>query len=186
MTVQPRDRSVSIAASPVDEGADPPDWPNTPAAIPDATSDTRMLSMLVWVRAVLANASVKLPPFILSNSPAGIVVRLGQRRHALLKLVPADVSIRGKIVRLEQACQARLKLVPADVLMSGKLVRLLQSYQASLKLVPADVLMSGKLVRLLQLYQARSKSVPEDVSIRGKLVISDQSCQKLLKSVTAP
>jgi len=28
--------------------------------------------------------------------------------------------------------------------------------------------------------------VPEDVSIRGKLVISDQSCQKLLKLVTAP
>ena len=67
---------MSIAASPVDEGADPPDWPNTPAAIPDATSDTRMLSMLVWVSAVFVNASLKYPPLTLSNSPAGIVVRL--------------------------------------------------------------------------------------------------------------
>ena len=78
MTVQPRDRSVSIAASPVDEGADPPDWSNTPAAIPDATSDTRMLSMLVWVRAVPVNASSKLPPFILSKALAGKLVRLVQ------------------------------------------------------------------------------------------------------------
>jgi len=38
----------------------------------------------------------------------------------------------------------------------------------------------------VQSLQARSKLVPEDVSIRGKLVISDQFCQKLLKSVTAP
>ena len=78
MTVHPRDRSVVIAASPVDEGADPPDWPNTPAAIPDATSDTRMLSMLVWVSAVYANASPKLPPFILSKALAGKLVRLEQ------------------------------------------------------------------------------------------------------------
>ena len=102
MTVHPRDRSVVIAASPVDEGADPPDWSNTrvPALIPDATSDTRMLSMLVCVRAVLVNASAKFPPFTLSNSPAGIVVRLEQLRQALLKLVPEDVSISGKLVRL--------------------------------------------------------------------------------------
>ena len=46
--------------------------------------------------------------------------------------------------------------------------------------------MSGKLVRLVQSFQAKEKSVPEDVLIRGKLVISDQSLQKLLKSVTAP
>ena len=67
---------MSIAASPVDEGADPPDWLNTPAAMPDATSDTRMLSMLVWVREVLSNASVKFPPFILSKALAGKLVRL--------------------------------------------------------------------------------------------------------------
>jgi len=84
VTVQPRDRSVSIAASPAADGAEPPDWPNTrvPVAIPDATSDTRMLSMLVWVKAVLVNASVKSPPFTLSNSPAGIVVRLEQLYQA--------------------------------------------------------------------------------------------------------
>ena len=44
----------------------------------------------------------------------------------------------------------------------------------------------GKLVRLEQPYQANLKLVPDDVSISGKLVISDQFCQKLPKSVTAP
>ena len=101
MTVQPRDRSVSIAASPVDEGADPPDWLNTrvPALIPDATSDTRMLSMLVCVSAVLVNASVKFPPLTLSKALAGKFVRLAQSRQVCLKLVPEDVSISGKLVR---------------------------------------------------------------------------------------
>ena len=102
MTVQPRDRSVSIAASPVEDGDEPPDWSNTrvPAAIPDATSDTRMLSMLVWVRAVLVNVSVKSPPFTLSKMFAGKLVRLVQLYQAASKRVPADVSISGKLVRL--------------------------------------------------------------------------------------
>ena len=132
MTVQPRDRSVSIAASPVEDGAEPPDWLNTrvPVAMPDVTSDTRTLSMLVWVRSVFVNASVKSPPWILSNSPAGIVVRLVQPYQASKKLVPADVSIRGKLVRLVQPSQADLKLVPADVSIRGKLVRLVQPNQA--------------------------------------------------------
>ena len=81
MTVQPRERSVSIAGWPVPtDGAEPPDWLNTrvPAAIPDATSDTNTLSMLVWVRAVPVNASVKSPPFILSKALAGKLVRLVQ------------------------------------------------------------------------------------------------------------
>jgi len=84
VTVQPRDRSVSIAASPVEDGAEPPDWPNTrvPVAMPDVTSDTRMLSMLVWVRSVFVNASVKIPPFTLSKMFAGKLVRLEQSRHA--------------------------------------------------------------------------------------------------------
>ena len=108
VTVHPRERSVVIAASPVADGADPPDWSNTrvPAAIPDATSDTTTLSMLVSVRAVLVKASVKSPPLILSKALA------------------------GKLVRLVQFCQAREKSVPDDVSMSGKLVRLLQLYQA--------------------------------------------------------
>ena len=108
VTVHPRERSVVIAASPVDEGADPPDWSNTrvPAAIPDATSDTRMLSMLVSVRAVFANALVKSPPFILSKALAGKLVRLEQLYHAAPKSVPADVSMRGKLVRLEQPSHA--------------------------------------------------------------------------------
>jgi len=78
VTVQPRDRSVSIAASPVDDGAEPPDWSNTPAAIPDATRETRMLSMLVCVSAVFVNASVKFPPLTLSKALAGKLVRLLQ------------------------------------------------------------------------------------------------------------
>jgi len=83
VTVQPRDRSVVIAASPVADGADPPDWLNTrvPAAIPDATSDTRMLSMLVCVRLVFVNALLKFPPFILSNAFAGKLVRLEHPCH---------------------------------------------------------------------------------------------------------
>ena len=104
MTLQPRDRSVSIAASPVEDGADPPDWPNTrvPAAIPDARRETRMLSMLVWVSAVFVNASVKSPPLTLSKALAGKLVRLVQLNHALAKLVPEDVSMSGKLVRLVQ------------------------------------------------------------------------------------
>ena len=188
MTVQPRDRSVSIAASPVADGAEPPDWSNTrvPAAIPDATSDTRMLSMLVWVSAVFVNAPIKFPPLTLSKALAGKLVRLEQPSHALTKSVPADVSIRGKLVRLVQLSQATLKLVPADVSISGKLVRLEQPRQAAKKLVPADVSIRGKLVRLEQLSQAASKLVPDDVSIRGKEVSSDHSRQKTLKSVTEP
>jgi len=80
--------------------------------MPDATSDTRMLSMLVSVSAVFVNASVKSPPFILSKALAGKLVRLLQLYQAKLKRVPADVSIRGKLVRLEQSYQVWLKLVP--------------------------------------------------------------------------
>ena len=85
-----------------------------------------MLSMLVWVSAVFSNALVKFPPLTLSNSPAGIVVRLVQENHARVKLVPADVSMSGKLVRPEQPRHAPVKLVPADVSMSGKMVRLEQ------------------------------------------------------------
>ena len=130
--------------------------------MPDVTSDTRMLSMLVCVRAVSVNASAKSPPLTLSKALAGKLVRLLQLNQVKLKSVPADVSIRGKIVRLEQRNQAKLKSVPADV---------------SIK---------GKLVRPEQLRQVWSNSIPADVSIRGKLVSSDQSRQKLLKLVTAP
>ena len=94
--------------------------------MPDATSDTRMLSMLVWLRAVLVNASVKLPPFMLSKALAGKLVRLEQFCQVWLKLVPADVSIRGKLVRLSHLYQAASKLVPDEVSIRGKGVRLSQ------------------------------------------------------------
>jgi len=89
--------------------------------------------MLVWVRAVFVNASVKLPPFILSKALAGKLVRLLQSCHALAKLVPEDVSMSGKLVRLEQSRQAASKLIPKDVSISGKLVRLEQLYHAWVK-----------------------------------------------------
>jgi len=85
-----------------------------------------MLSMLVWVRAVPVNASVKSPPLTLSKMFAGKLVRLLQFFQVWLKLVPADVLIRGKLVRLSHLYQAAKKLVPADVSIGGKLVRLLQ------------------------------------------------------------
>ena len=118
--------------------------------MPDATSDTRMLSMLVSVRSVLVNASVKSPPLTLSKALAGKLVRLEQLRQALPKSVPEDVSIRGKLVRLEQACHAFRKIIPEDVSIRGKLVRLEQSRQVWSKLVPEDVSIGGKLVRLEQ------------------------------------
>ena len=98
--------------------------------MPDATSDTRMLSMLVWVSAVSLNASVKSPPFTLSKALAGKLVRLEQSCQARSKLVPDDVSIRGKLVRLEQPNHAWIKPVTDDVSIRGKLVRLEQSRQA--------------------------------------------------------
>ena len=105
--------------------------------MPDATSDTRMLSMLVCVREVLANASVKFPPLTLSKALAGKLVRLKQRSHASRKLVPDDVSIRGKLVRLVQSRQAYEKSVPDDVSMGGKLVISDQSLQKRVKSVTA-------------------------------------------------
>ena len=98
--------------------------------MPDVTRETRMLSMLVWVRAVFANAAVKFPPFILSKALSGKLVRLLQSRHAWLKIVPDEVSISGKLVRLEQSRQAATKLVPDEVSIKGKIVRLLQLSQA--------------------------------------------------------
>jgi len=74
--------------------------------MPDATRETRMLSMLVCVRAVFLNASLNFPPFTLSKALAGKLARLLQPYHALSKSVPADVSIRGKLVRLVQFRQA--------------------------------------------------------------------------------
>ena len=97
--------------------------------MPDVTSDTRMLSMLVWVSAVSLNASVKSPPFTLSKALAGKLVRLLQPRQVWLKLVPEDVSIGGKLVRLVQPYHAAKKSSPLDVSIRGKLVRLVQSCQ---------------------------------------------------------
>ena len=74
--------------------------------MPDATRETRMLSMLVCVSAVFVNALVNFPPFISSKALAGKLVRLLQSYHASRKLVPEDVSMSGKLVRLVQANQA--------------------------------------------------------------------------------
>ena len=73
--------------------------------MPDVTSDTRMLSMLVCVSAVFLNAPLKFPPFTLSKALAGKLVRLEQPFHASRKLSPEDVSMSGKLVRLVQLYQ---------------------------------------------------------------------------------
>ena len=99
--------------------------------MPDATSDTNTLSMLVCVSAVFKNALAKFPPLTLSKALAGKLVRLEQPYQARKKSVPEDVSMSGKLVMLLQSRQALLKLVPADVSIRGKLVRLLQSRQAA-------------------------------------------------------
>ena len=44
---------------------------------------------------------------------SGKLVRLEQLRHASLKLVPADVLIRGKLVISDQSFQKLSKLVTA-------------------------------------------------------------------------
>ena len=76
MTVQPRERRVSIAASPVDDGADPPDWSNflVPVVMPEVTKETNIPSMLASDKLVLVKASVKSPPLILSKALAGKLV----------------------------------------------------------------------------------------------------------------
>ena len=68
---------------------------------------------------------------------SGNLVRPVQPRHALAKLVPEDVSIRGKLVRLLHLYQAKLKSVPEDVSIKGKLVISDQSRQKLLKFVTA-------------------------------------------------
>ena len=50
--------------------------------MPDVTSDTRMLLMLVCVRAVFKNALAKFPPLTLSKALAGKFVRMMQLNHA--------------------------------------------------------------------------------------------------------
>ena len=99
------------------------------------SKDTRMLSMLVWLRAQLNQALVKFVAVQVSNIPAGKEVRLVQLFQASLKLVPLLTLRRGKEVRLVQLYQALLKLVPLLTSSSGKVVRLVQLAQALVKLV---------------------------------------------------
>ena len=119
---------MSIAASPVDDGAEPPDWSNAlvPESMPEVASDTRILSIDSCDRLVSVKASVKSPPLILSKALAGKLVNEVQLRHAKIKLVPLDVSINGKLVNEVQLFHAASKLVPLDVSINGKLVNELQ------------------------------------------------------------
>ena len=99
VTVQPRDRSVSIAASPIADGADPPLWLKTlvPELIPDATRDTRIPSIDVWFRFVLLNACVKSPPLTLSKEWAGKLASEVHPDHVYPKLVPLEKLSSGKL-----------------------------------------------------------------------------------------
>ena len=99
---------MSIAASPVDDGAEPPDWSNAlvPESMPEVASDTRILSIDSCDRLVSVKASVKSPPLILSKALAGKLVNEVQLSHAKLKRVPLEVSINGKLVSDEQSRHA--------------------------------------------------------------------------------
>ena len=112
------------------EGAEPPDWPNriVPVETPEATKDTRIPSILAWVRAVLLKALKKSPPFILSKALAGKLVSEVHPLHVLAKCVPLEVSISGKLVSEVQLYHVLEKLVPLEVSISGKLVSEVQRY----------------------------------------------------------
>jgi len=69
--------------------------------------------------------------FQLSKNPAGKLVREVQFSHALMKVVPDEVSIKGKDVRELQLNHALLKLVPDEVSIKGKDVREEQLYHAA-------------------------------------------------------
>ena len=58
--------------------------------------------MLVWSRFVLRKAFVKSPPLIVSKAFAGKLVSDEQPYHAPRKVVPLDVSIKGKLFSDEQ------------------------------------------------------------------------------------
>ena len=66
----------------------------------------------------------------LSKKPAGKDVSEVQLYHALLKLVPDEVSSKGNDVREVQECHALLKFVPNEVLIKGNDVREEQSRHA--------------------------------------------------------
>ena len=122
---------MSIPAS---AKAVPPDAPVVVAYLPDASIDVRIFSTDSAVRDVqTSHAPLKTPlemldGFQLSKNPAGKLVREVQFRHALLKLVPDEVSIKGKDVRELQLTHALVKLVPDEVLIKGKDVREVQLY----------------------------------------------------------
>ena len=172
MTVQPRERRVSIAASPVDDGAEPPDWSNTlvPVAIPDATRETRIPSMLASFRLVLSNVPIKLLPFTLSKTSDGKLISELQYCQHFSKLVPLEVSIKGKLVSELQLRHALKNLVTLEVSIKGKLVNEVQLNHEFKRSVALDVSIKGKLVNEVQSRHALSKLVPLDVSINGKLV----------------
>ena len=128
MTVQPRERSVSIAASPVDDGAEPPDWSNflVPVVMPEVTRETRMPSMLVSSNAVSSNADSKSPPWMMSKALAGKLSNASHLYHAAKKLTPLEKSSSGKLVSDEHRFQVLIKLVPLEVFINGKLVNEVQ------------------------------------------------------------
>ena len=173
MTVQPRERRVSIAGCPVPtEGAEPPDCPNSlvPVAIPEVTRETKIPSMLASFRLVSSKQALNLLSFTLSKALAGNIVREGQLRQVLVKSAPFEKSSKGKLIRDVQLSHADLNSIPLEVSITGKLIIEAQSHHAKRKSVPLEVSISGKLVNDLQPYHATLKLVPLDVSINGKSV----------------
>ena len=104
-----------------------------------------------------------------------------QLNHALLKLVPDEVLIKGKDVRDVQLTHALLKYVPDEVSIKGKDVREAQLYHALLKFTPDEVSIKGKDVREVQLNHALLKLVTLAVSTLLNSTISPRPYQKVYK-----
>ena len=96
-------------------------------------------------------------------------MRLEQLRQVLSKVVPLEVSIKGKLVRPEQLFQVLAKLFPLEVSIKGKLVRPKQSRQEEAKVPPLETSINGKLVSPEQARQAPLKSVTPVVTPKAAL-----------------
>ena len=89
----------------------------------------------------------------LSKNPDGKDVSELQLAHAYLKVVPDEVSSRGKDVS-EVPRHAKAKSTPDEVSINGKDVRELQPFHAPWKYVTDEVLIAGKDVSEVQIAHA--------------------------------
>ena len=118
--------SMSITAS---ARGVPPESPVFVPWMPLKSIDTRMFSTLVAEREGVSDhvrskhSFATLPGDHSSKKFSGKSTRAEQARHVVLKVVPLDVSIKGKLAK-SLPYHVELKVVPLDVSIKGKLVKL--------------------------------------------------------------